>query len=56
LGTGDFPAYPEEVLEIAVSQRMMQGAASALCVFGRSSDDVNHRNVLGVTAGDRVGC
>ena len=55
LGTGDFPAYPEEVLEIAVAQRMMQSPASALRVFRWPADDVHHRHMLGVTARDRIG-
>jgi hypothetical protein len=56
LGTGDFPAYPEEMLEIAVAQRMMQSPASALRVFRWPADDVHHRHMLGVTARDRIGC
>ena len=55
MGAGDFPAYPEEVLEIAVAQRMMQSPTGALRVFRRPADDVHHRHMLGVTARDRVG-
>ena len=54
LRTGDFAAYPEEVLEVAVAERVVQRPAGALGVFGGAADDVHDRHVLGVAAGDRV--
>ena len=55
LRTGDFPAHPQKVLEVAVAQRMMQRPARALRVLRRAADDVHDRHVLGVAARDRVG-
>lgn len=55
LGTGDFTADPEKVLEVAVAEGMMQCPASALGVFGRAANNVHHWHMLGVTARDRIG-
>jgi hypothetical protein len=53
--TSDFAADPEEVLEVPVAERMVQRPPGALGVFGGAADYMQHRHVLGVAAGDRVG-
>ena len=55
LGTSDFAADPEEVLEVAVAEGMVQRPPGALGVFGGAADDVHDGHVLGVAASDRVG-
>ena len=55
LGAGDFAADPEEVLEVAVAERVVQRPAGALGVLRGAADDMHHRHVLGVAPRDRVG-
>jgi len=48
LRTGDFTTYPQEVLEVAVAERVMHHASGALGVLRRRTDDVHHGYMLGV--------
>ena len=55
LGAGDFAADPEEVLEVAVAERMVQRPPGALRILGGAADDVDDGHMLGVAARDRIG-
>ncbi len=43
------------MLEVAVAEGVVHDTAGALGILGRRADDVDHRDVLGVTAGNGIG-
>jgi len=53
-GAGDRGVHRHEVPELAVAEAVVDRAALGLCCERRCADDVHHRHVLGVAAGDRV--
>jgi hypothetical protein len=44
------------VLEVAITERMVQGPAGALGILRRAADDVHDGYLLGIAARHRVGC
>ncbi len=53
-GAGDRRVHRHEVPELAVAEAVVDRAAQGLCRERRCADDMHHRHVLGVAAGDRV--